>query len=169
VLRSEKLESVAELEALYKLSETVIVTHYHGLTVSQMTKLRKSLIEAGAGFKIVKNTLSQIAAKRAGLDDVSSLFAGPTAIAYSSNPATIAKTVVKFAETNDNLKIVGAIIDSKIVDSATVRIIANLPSLDELRGSILGLLQSSATNITRVLNASPTGLARVLQARAEKE
>lgn len=168
MLRSEKHDFVAALENVYKQSSSVIVTHYHGLSVSQINALRKSLRESGAGFKVVKNTLSKIAASNAGLNEIAGLLKGPTAIAYSADPVLAAKKVVEFAKANDNFKVIGGIMDNEILDADQVRQLAKLPSLDELRGKIIGVLQAPAAKIVGVLQAAPAQVARVIQAYANK-
>jgi large subunit ribosomal protein L10 len=168
VLRSEKHEFVTELEEVYKKSSSVIVTHYHGLSVSQVTSLRRALKAKGAGFKVVKNTLSKIAASKAGIQDISSLLTGPTAIAYSEDPVEAAKVVVEFAKTNGSLKIIGGLVNNQLLDVQSVQHLAKLPSLNDLRGKIVGILQAPATKIARVVQAPATQLARVLQAYAGK-
>jgi len=168
VLRSEKKSFVEELEGIYKASNSVIVTHYHGLTVAEVTKLRKSLREKGASFKVVKNTLSNIAALNMGGVHDPKMYAGPTAIAYSEDPVAAAKGVVEFAKTNDNLKIIGGVVNEMILDVSAVQQLAKLPSLDELRSKIVGLLQAPATKLARVLQAPAGSLARVVRAYADK-
>lgn len=168
MLRSEKKSFVEELEGIYKTSNSVIVTHYHGLTVSEVTRLRKSLREKGASFKVVKNTLSNIAASRIGQAYDSKMYAGPTAIAYSEDPVAAAKAVVEFAKTNDNLKIIGGVVNNTILDVSAVQQLAKLPSLNELRSTLVGLLQAPATKLARVLQAPACSLARVMQAYADK-
>ena len=168
MLRSEKKTFVAELEEIYKDSSSVIITHYHGLTVSQVTNLRKVLRENGASFKIVKNTLSKIAATNAGLAHNPEVFSGPTAIAYSKDPVAAAKGVVEFAKANDNLKIIGGMVNDKILSVSEVGQLAKLPSLDQLRGKIVGILQAPAANLARIVQAPAGSLARVIRAHAEK-
>ncbi len=168
MLRSEKKEFVAELESIYKDSNSVIFTHYHGLTVSQITVLRAALRAKGAGFKVVKNTLSNIAASNSGLATAESMFNGPTAIAYSDDLVAAAKVVTDFAKTNDNLKIVGGVIGNEFIDASGVEKISKLPSLDELRAKIVGVLQAPATRIACVLGAPASKVARVLNAYATK-
>ena len=168
MLRSEKKNFVAELENVYKDSNSVIITHYHGLTVSQITALRRSLRENGASFKVVKNTLSKIAASNVKVEHDPDMFSGPTAIAYSEDPIAAAKGVVEFAKANDNLKIIGGIVNDKILDVSSVQQLAKLPSLDQLRGKIVGILQAPASNLARVTQAPAGALARVIQAYAEK-
>lgn len=169
MLRSEKKEFVTSLEGFYKQSSSVIVTHYHGLTVAEVSKLRKDLKENGADFKVTKNTLAKIAAQNSGIEAIAKLFKGPTAIAYSEDPVSAAKSVCNFAKTNQNLKIVGGIVNNQILDEAGVRELSKLPSLDELRGKIVGILQAPAQNILGVLQAPGSQVARVVSAYAAKK
>lgn len=168
MLRSEKKAFVAELEEIYKVSNSVIVTHYHGLTVSELTKLRKVLGENGAGFKIVKNTLSKIAASNVKMTYDPGLFSGPTAIAYSEDPVAAAKGVMEFAKANDNLKVIGGIVNDKILSVSEIQHLSKLPSLDQLRGKLVGILQAPAANLARVIQAPAGSLARVIRAYADK-
>ena len=168
MLRSEKKTFVSDLEEIYHASNSIIITHYHGLTVSELTTLRRSLRENGASFKVVKNTLSKIAASNVKVEYDHEMFSGPTAIAYSKDPAAAAKGVVEFAKANDNLKIVGGIVNDKILDVSSIQQLAELPSLDQLRGKIVGILQAPASNLARVTQAPAGALVRVIQAYAEK-
>jgi large subunit ribosomal protein L10 len=168
VLRSEKKTFVSELEKIYQDANSVIITHYHGLTVSQITNLRKALRENGASFKIVKNTLSKIAATNVKLTHDPEAFSGPTAIAYSKDPVAAAKGVVEFAKANDNLKVIGGIVNDKILNVGEVQQLAKLPSLDQLRGKIVGILQAPAANLARIVQAPAGSIARVIQAYSEK-
>ncbi|MFK7974131.1 MAG: 50S ribosomal protein L10 [Rickettsiaceae bacterium] len=168
MLKSKKQSFVTELEEVYKTSSSVIVTHYHGLTVSEISKLRRSLRDKGASFKVVKNTLSNIAASNVGVAYDASMYSGPTAIAYSQDPVAAAKGVAEFAKTNDNLKIIGGMVNNTVLDVSAVQQLAKLPSLDELRGKIVGLLQAPAANLARVVQAPAGSLARVVKAYADK-
>ncbi len=168
MLRSEKKTFVSELEKIYQDANSVIITHYHGLTVSQITNLRKALRENGASFKIVKNTLSKIAATNVKLTHDPEAFSGPTAIAYSKDPVAAAKGVVEFAKANDNLKVIGGIVNDKILNVGEVQQLAKLPSLDQLRGKIVGILQAPAANLARIVQAPAGSIARVIQAYSEK-
>lgn len=168
MLRSEKPVAVEDIVNIYKESPSVIITHYHGLTVSQVSSLRESLKSKEAGFKVVKNTLAKIAANQAGLDSIANLFAGPTAIVYSKEPVEMAKLVVNFAKANDNLKIIGGIVDNHVLDEHSIKELSKLPSLNELRGKIVGLLQALATKVIGVLQAPSSSMARVIQAHASK-
>lgn len=168
MLRSNKEHFVSELEGIYNTSNSVIITHYHGLTVSEVTALRRNLRENGASFKVVKNTLSKIAASNVKLGHDPEMFSGPTAIAYSEDPVAAAKGVVEFAKTNDNLKIIAGIVNDTVLDVSAINELAKLPSLDALRGKIIGILQAPASNLARVVQAPAGGLARVVQAYADK-
>ena len=160
MLRSEKRDFVLELEDVYKQSGSVIVTHYHGLTVKQLTSLRRDLRAQDAKFKIVKNTLSKIAADKADIGSIATLLSGPTAIAYSKDPLAAAKTVVKFAKTNEQLKIIGGIVNHQVFNTQEIQLLAELPSLDELRSKIISLLEAPATKIVGVLKAPASKFAR---------
>ncbi len=168
MLRSEKQDCVLELEGVYKQSGSVIVTHYHGLTVKQLTSLRRDLRAHDAKFKIVKNTLSKIAANKADVGSISGLLSGPTAIAYSKDPLAAAKTVVKFAKTNEQLKIVGGIVNNQLFNTQEIHLLAELPSLDELRSKIISLIEAPAAKIVGALKAPASKFARLFQAYADK-
>ncbi|CEO16994.1 50S ribosomal protein L10 [Rickettsia monacensis] len=168
MLRSEKPVAVEDIVNIYKESSSVIITHYHGLTVSQVSSLRESLKSKEAGFKVVKNTLAKIAANQTALDSIANLFAGPTAIVYSKEPVEMAKLVVNFAKANDNLKIIGGIVDNHVLDENSIKELSKLSSLNELRGKIVGLLQAPATKFVGVLQAPSSSMARVIQAHASK-
>lgn len=168
MLRAKKKDFVAELEGICKDSNAVIFTHYHGLTVSQVTELRRKLRENDANFKVVKNTLFKIAAQNAKVkleDDMSS---GPVAIAYSKDPVAAAKGVVEFAKKNQDLKVLAGIVDGATMPVEDIKKLSKLPSLDELRGKIVGLLQAPATKLAVVAQAPAGQLARVINAFAHK-
>lgn len=168
MLRSEKKTFVSELEKIYQDANSVIITHYHGLTVAQITNLRKTLRQNKASFKIVKNTLSKIAANNVNLIYDPKVFSGPTAIAYSEDPVAAAKGVVEFAKANDNLRVVGGIVNNKILSVDEIQQLAKLPSLDQLRGKIVGMLKAPAANLVRIVQAPAGSLIRVIQAYSEK-
>ncbi|MCZ6901753.1 MAG: 50S ribosomal protein L10 [Rickettsia endosymbiont of Ixodes persulcatus] len=169
MLRSEKPVAVEDIVNIYKESPSVIITHYHGLTVSQVSSLRESLKSKEAGFKVVKNTLAKIAANQTGLNNIAELFAGPTAIAYSKELVEMAKLVVNFAKANDNLKIIGGMVDNHVLDEHSIKELSKLPSLNELRDKIVGLLQAPATKVVGVLQAPSSSMARVIQAHASSK
>jgi large subunit ribosomal protein L10 len=166
--RDEKKLAVAEIEQIYNGNSAIFVTHYHGLTVSQLNELRKDLRQLNAGFKVIKNTLAKIAAKNIGINNVDTLFAGPVGVVFSDDPVSAAKSLTKFAKKNQALKIMGGIMDRNLVDDATVHTLSKLPSMDELRGTIIGILQAPATNIARVTSAPAAQLARVIDAYSKK-
>lgn len=168
MLRSEKPVAVEDIVNIYKESPSIIITHYHGLTVSQVSSLRELLKSKEAGFKVVKNTLAKIAANQTGLNSIVNLFAGPTAIVYSKEPVEMAKLVVNFAKANDNLKIIGGIVDNHVLAEHSIKELSKLPTLNELRGKIVGLLQAPATKVVGVLQAPSSSMARVIQAHASK-
>ena len=167
MLRSEKKDFVEKLDGIYASAKSVIVTHYHGLCVSDITKLRKEFRSKGVGFQIAKNTLSKVALGGSELSDISHFFKGPTAIAYSiDDPVAAAKSVIAFAKDNDDFKVVGGIVEGQILDVQGVSKLASLPSLEELRGQIIGLLQAPASKLVGVLQAPASGLVRVIAARS---
>lgn len=166
--REQKKEQVAELEQIFNDSSSVILTHYHGLTVSEITELRKQLRENNAKFKVVKNTLSKIAASQVKIDGVNQYLSGPTAIAYSEDAVAAAKVVAKFAKKNKSLKIVSGVVDNQVYDLDQINKLATLPSLDELRGKLVGLLQAPATKVAGVTQAPAGQLARLFSAYANK-
>jgi large subunit ribosomal protein L10 len=169
VNREEKKEFVKSLNEAMTSSNTVIVVHYHGLTVKQITALRSEMRQLGASFKVVKNSLAKLAAKGTEFEPLEGLFSGPTAVAFSEDPVSAAKGIVAFAKENEALKIIGAIVDKQLVDVAGVKSLATMPSLDELRAKIVGIISTPARNIAAVLLAPAGQIARVLNAYGSKE
>lgn len=169
MLRSQKQDFVTELEKVCSSSDAVVFTHYHGLTVAQVTELRKGLRAQGAEFKVVKNTLFKIAANNANVQLTDEMVSGPVAIAYSTDPVAAAKGVVEFAKKNDNLKIIGAVVNNQLLSPKEIDKLSKLPSLDELRGKIIGLIQAPASKLASVLQAPAGGLARVVGAYSAKQ
>ena len=167
--RSQKADSVAQLTEVFAQSGVVVVTRNLGLSVAQSTDLRSKMREAGASYKVAKNRLAKLALKDtdyAGLDEY---LTGPTALAYSEDPVAAAKAAVEFAKTNDKLEIVGGSMGSQVLDSAGIKALASMPSLDELRGTLIGLINAPATKIARVVNEPAAKLARVFGAYGAKE
>ena len=165
--RSEKQELVSSLHSTFQAAGLVVVTRQVGLTVSEVTDLRRRMRDAGANFKVTKNRLARLALQGTQFERLSSLFTGPTAIAFSRDPVAAAKVAVAFAKANDKLTIVGGAMPGTVFDTAGITALATLPSLDELRGKLLGLLQAPATRIAGVLQAPAGQLARVVQAYAD--
>jgi len=166
--RSGKQELVTALHQTFKETALVVITHQSGLTVGQVTNLRRQMRSAGAGFKVTKNRLARLALKGTQFEGLASMFTGPTAIAYSRDPVAAAKVAVNYAKTSDKLIIVGGAMGSQILDPAGIAALATLPSLDELRAKLIAVLQTPATRIAGVLAAPAGQLARVLRAYADK-
>jgi len=165
--RSEKQELVSVLHRTFQDAGLVVVTQQVGLTVSEATDLRRRMLDAGASFKVTKNRLGRLALAGTAYEPLEKLFKGPTAIAFSRDPVAAAKVAVAFAKANDKLTIVGGAMPGTVLDTAGMKALADLPSLDELRGKLLGLLQAPATRIAGVLQAPAGQLARVVQAYAD--
>lgn len=167
--RSQKAESVAQLNATFNEVGVVVITRNLGLTVAQSTVLRTKVREAGASYKVAKNRLAKLAIRDtdyAGLDE---MLTGPTAIAASVDPVAAAKAVVDFAKTTDKLEIVGGSMGTQVLNAEGIKALASMPSLDELRGTLIGLIQAPATKIAQLTTAPAAKLARVFAAYAEKE
>ena len=162
--RAQKNELVAELNRTFTETSVVVITRNLGLTVAQSTELRVKMREAGASYKVAKNRLARIAAEGTPYAALSDLLTGPTALATSPDPVAAAKIAVEFAKTNDKLEIVGGAMGDTVLDANGVKALAELPSLDELRAKIVGLLQAPATKIAQVVQAPAGQLARVFGA-----
>lgn len=167
--RAKKEQLVAELQQTFESTNLVVVTHQSGLTVTEVSELRKQMREAGAAFKVTKNRLAKIALKGTKFEDLAEQFKGPTAIAVSSDPVAAAKVAVEYANKNEKLQIVCGALDEEALDADAVKALAKLPSLDELRGMIIGLIQAPATKIAVVLQAPGGQLARVFGAYGSSE
>ena len=167
--RIQKEQLVATLNELFTSTNLVVVTCPIGLTVAQATDLRRRMRDAGAAYKVTKNRLTKLALKGTRFEPLSGLFSGPTAIAYSEDPVAAAKVAVGFAEKNEHLSILGGAIGEQLLDVGAVTTLAKLPSLDELRSSLLRLFNTPATRIATVLAAPGTQLARVTNAYATKD
>jgi large subunit ribosomal protein L10 len=167
--RAQKADLVGALHKTFAESTTVVVTRQVGLTVAEVDDLRNRTRAAGARYKVTKNRLARLALKGTQYEDLDGVFTGPTAVATSLDPVAAAKVVVEFANKNEKLTIVAGSIGGKMLDVEQVKALAKLPSLDELRGKLIGLLQAPAGKIARLLQTPGGQLARVLAARAEKE
>ena len=167
--RTQKEDLVASLRATFEDTNMVVVTHYSGLTVSEMGDLRGQMREAGASFKVTKNRLTRLALEGTKYEGLSGLFTGPTAIAYSEDPVAAAKVAVKFAKGNEKLVVIGGALGSEVLDVDSVKALATLPSLDELRAKIVGMISTPATRIAGVLQAPAGQVARVIGAYAAKD
>lgn len=166
--RQQKEELVSSLNATLTEQAFVAITLNKGLTVAEVQALRKQMREAGASYKVAKNRLVRLAIAGTKFENLGDLFKGPTGIAFSKDPVAAAKVCAKFAKENNKLEIIGGSLDGQKMDAAGVNNLATLPSLDELRGKIIGLIQAPATKIAGVLQAPAGQLARVLSARAKQ-
>ena len=167
--RAQKAEEVEALKGVFAKAGVVVVGHYSGLTVADMTALRNRLRKEGGALKVVKNRLVQRAIDGTAKSAAASLFTGPTAIACSEDPITAAKVAVAYAKEKEQFAILGGLFGDQLLDKQGVAALATLPSLDELRGKIIGLVQAPATKIAGVLAAPGGQLARVINAYATKE
>ncbi len=167
--RAEKAESIETLKGVFADAGAVVVTHYMGLTVAEMTDLRLRLRKEGAAIKVVKNTLAQKALAGSLGEKGDALFTGPVAIAYAPDPVTAAKVAAQYAKENDKFTLVGGFMGEEVLDQNAVKALATLPSLDELRGKLIGLLQAPATKVAGVVQAPAAQLARVFNAYATKD
>ena len=167
--RAQKTELVSELNSTFNEVGVVVVTRNLGMTVAQSTDLRTKMRAAGASYKVAKNRLMLRALEGTSFSALGSLFKGPTAIAYSKDPVAAAKVISAFAKDNEKLSIVGGALGENTLDVAGVQALATLPSLDALRGKIIGLIQAPATKIAGVLAAPAGQLARVFGAYGAKE
>jgi len=165
--RSQKAESVASLNAVFNEVGVVVVTRNLGLTVAQSTQLRTKIREAGASYKVAKNRLAKLAIQNTDYAGIGDLLTGPTAIAASVDPVAAAKVVVEFAKTNDKLEIVGGSMGAQVLTPEGVKALASMPSLDELRAKLIGLVQAPATKLAQLSTAPAAKLARVFGAYAK--
>jgi large subunit ribosomal protein L10 len=166
--RSEKQKLVTSLHETLSKAELVVITQQSGLTVAEVTNLRRQMRQAGAGFKVTKNRLACLALEGTKFEGLKSKFTGPTAIAFSADPIAAAKVAVTYANSNDKLKIIGGAMGGQVLDPSGIKALATLPSLNELRAKIVGVLSTPAQRIAAVLQAPGGQLARVLKAYASK-
>ena len=169
MMNKEKKQSyISEMTTQFDKSEAVIVTHYQGLTVNQLDELRAKMREHGIIFKITKNRITKIALEKTRCKELSNLFTGPTAVALSEDAITSAKILTNFSKENSNLKILGGIMGNDILDVAGVRNVASLPSLDEARAKIVGILRSPAQKIASILLAPASKIAILALEKSKK-
>ena len=167
--RAGKKELIDALNVVFKATSVVVVAHYSGLTVAQMQTLRRQMKQAGASVKVAKNRLAKIALDGTDVATIAPLLKGPTLIAYSGDPVAAPKVAVDFAKTNERFVIIGGAMGTTALNPDGVKALAALPSLDELRAKIVGLINAPATKVAQLLNAPAGKLARVLQAYADKD
>ncbi|MGB2932506.1 MAG: 50S ribosomal protein L10 [Methyloceanibacter sp.] len=162
--RAEKREAVKALHDVFASTGAVVVAHYAGLSVSDMTRFRRDMRSAGGQVKVAKNRLVKLALEGTDAKGIAELLKGPTCLAFSADPVAAPKVAVKFAKGNDKFVILGGAMGTTVLDPQGVSSLANLPSLDELRGKLIGLIQAPASKIARVLNEPGAQLARVFAA-----
>ncbi len=167
--RTEKREFVAELNQALTVTSMIVVTRNAGLTVAEATDLRRKMRAAGATFKIAKNRLTNLALAGTPFDSIGPLLKGPIALAWSTDPVAVAKTAVEFAKTNEKFVLVGGALGSQALSVDGIKALAELPSLDALRGRLLGMIQTPGTRIAGILQAPAGQLARVFGAYARKD
>ena len=166
--RTEKAELIETLNSAFGVATSVVVTHQTGMTVAESGELRQKMREVGATYKVTKNRVTKLALQGTPFEDLAEFFTGPTAVSTSSDAIAAARTIFEFTKTNDKVSIVGGGLDGKILSKEEVVALAKLPSLDELRGKIVGLLQAPAGKVAGVIAAPAGGLARVIKARAKQ-
>ena len=167
--RAEKQEAIGQLQGVFKTTGVVVVAHYSGLTVAQLQNLRRQMKQAGATVKVAKNRLAKIALDGTDVASIAPLLKGPTLIAYSSDPVAAPKVAVDFAKANDKLVILGGAMGKTSLNTDGVKALATLPSLDELRAKLVGLIQAPASKIAQIVNAPAAKLARVFGAYAKRD
>jgi large subunit ribosomal protein L10 len=167
--RSQKTDAVAELNRTFNEVAVVVVTRNLGMTVAQSTQLRTKMRDAGASYKVSKNSLAKIAIEGTSYAGINDLLTGPVALATSADPVAAAKVAIDFAKTNDKLEIVGGAMGKQVLDAEGIKALAALPSLDELRAKLIGLVQAPATKLATITQAPAAQIARVLSAYAEKD
>ena len=166
--KTKKQEYIKEMTNQFDKSEAVIVAHYQGLTVAQLDKLRKEMRKHGIIFKITKNRITKLALEKTKCKELSKLFSGPTAVALSDDAITSAKILTNFSKENDKLKILGGIMGSDILDLAGVRNVATLPTLEEARAKIVGILRSPAQKLASILLAPASKIAILALEKSKK-
>lgn len=167
--RSQKADAVSSLNVTFNEVGVVVVTRNLGLTVAQSTDLRAKMRDVGGAYRVTKNRLAKLALKDTDYEGLSDLLTGPIALATSVDPVAAAKAAVNFAKTNDKLEIVGGAMGTQVLDEAGIRALASLPSLDELRAKLVGLVNAPATKVAQLATAPAAKLARVFGAYGAKE
>ena len=167
--KEQKKNYISEMETQFQNNEAVLVTHYQGLTMTQLDELRSQMREHGIKFKITKNRITKLAVKESPCKDLEKFFSGPTAAAISSDPFMTARILSKFSKNNDKLKIIAGFMDGKVIDQAEVAKIASLPTLNEARANIVGILNASAQKIIGILLAQSKKIAILAPAEEIKK
>jgi len=166
--KDQKKIYISEMEAKFQNNESVLVTHYQGLNMSQLNELRAQMREHGIKFQITNNRITKLALEKTKCKDLSNLFAGATAVAFSDDAIMSARILSKFAKTNENLKLLGGIMGSEVLDQAGVQTVANLPTLDEARANIVGILAAPASKFISILLARSVKMSSLTPENSEK-
>ena len=166
--REQKEIFIKNLKTILSENSLVLVFHYRGMSMTDMTELRVQSFNSGCNIKVTKNRLTKLALEGTDKSELTELFDGPTAIAYSNDPVQLTKLLTNFAKNNSNLVILGGIMDNEILTVEKIEILSKLPSLEEIRAQLIGLVNSPAQKIASVLNAPSGDLARVFNAYSSK-
>jgi len=153
VNREEKKQLLSDLNELFNASELVVVSHYKGLTVAEVSELRNNIRQVGAGFRVTKNRIAKLALKGTKFEGLAELFNGPTAIAFANDPISASKACVEFAKNNEKLVVIGGAMGTGVLSVDEINRLASIPSMDELRAKLIGLLQAPAAQLARVTKA----------------
>ena len=166
--KEKKKNYISEMESKFQDNKAVLVTHYQGLTMTQLDELRSQMREHGIQFKITKNRITKLALEKTKCKDLSDLFTGATAVAFSNDAIMSARILSKFAKDNENLKILGGIMGEELLDKAAVQNVANLPTLDEARAKIVGILATPASKLVSILLARSEKMSNLSPENSEK-
>ena len=167
--KEKKQNYISEMTTQFENSKAIMVTHYKGLTMPQLDELRKQMREHGIIFKITKNRITKLALEKTKCKDLANLFTGPTAVAFGEDAIMSARILSKFAKDNENLKLIGGLMDNEVLDQAGVLNVANLPTLDEARANIVGILNASASKIVSILLARSEKMSNLSPENSEKQ
>ena len=167
--KEQKQNYISEMTTQFENSKAIMVTHYKGLTMPQLDELRKQMREHGIIFKITKNRITKLALEKTKCKDLANLFTGPTAVAFGEDAIMSARILSKFAKDNENLKLIGGLMDNEVLDQAGVLNVANLPTLDEARANIVGILNASASKIVSLLLARSEKMSNLSPENSEKQ
>ena len=167
--KEQKKNYINEMSTNFENSNSIMVTHYQGLTMTQLDELRSKMREYGIIFKITKNRITKLALEKTKCKDLSNLFTGPTAVAFGEDPIMTARILSKFAKDNENLKLIGGLMGDEILDQAGVLNVANLPTLDEARANIVGILNASASKLVSILLARSKKMSNLPQENSDNQ
>ncbi len=167
--KEQKKNYITEMTSKFENSKSVMITHYQGLTMSQLDELRSNMREHGIVFKITKNRITKLAIEKTKCKELSNLFSGPTAVAFGEDAIMSARILSKFAKENKSLKLIGGIMDTEVLDQAAVENVANLPTLDEARANIVGILNASASKLVSILLARSEKMSTLTPENSEQQ